>query len=275
MILAVATVLGLAFSTDSAQAHEFWLAPEAWQVAPGDPLEVRLRVGQRLRGPSFVLRPDETRRFEVIHGDQVQPVTGRMGDDPALAMPAPGTGLAIVVHETEDTWLTWRAAEKFQAFLEEKDLTGIWQAHLDRGLPPQDFRESYRRHAKALIAVGDGAGADRRVGLRIEIVALDNPYTDDLSGGMGLQLWLDGQPRADARLTLFDRAPDRSVTETVYRTDAAGRVRVAVTPGHDYLADSVVIAPRDPAPPAEAVWHSDWAALGFAVPDRTETQDRP
>jgi hypothetical protein len=266
-ILVLAALL-LAFAP-AARAHEFWLSPEAWTVAPGDSLVVRLRVGETFKGPSYIYNPARFARFEVIAGGQARPVEGRVGDDPALAAPAPAEGLAIVVHETTDSQLIWTEWEKFRGFVAHKDFPGVLEAHAARGLPQTGFRETYRRYAKALVAVGDGAGADRAVGLETEIVALANPYADDLSAGLPLRVLRAGAPRADAQLELFDRAPDGSVSVTLHRTDADGRVTVPVTPGHEYLADAVMldaIGTDDPA--AGPVWQSLWASLTFAVPKK-------
>ena len=136
-----------------------------------------------------------------------------------------------------------------------------------RGLPETDFVESFRRYAKSLMAVGNGAGSDRAIGLHIEIVALANPYTDDMTKGMPLRVLLNGQPRAMARLALFETAADGTVTEAPYTTDAQGEVTVPAKPGATYLADSVDLysLPNNDAA-AGPVWHSDWASLTYAVP---------
>jgi hypothetical protein len=41
------------------------------------------------------------------------------------------------------------------------------------------------------------------VGLRTELVALANPYTDDLAGALPVQLWLDGEPRRTSQVEVF------------------------------------------------------------------------
>ncbi len=262
------TALSIALSTGVARAHEFWLSPDDYAVAPEEVMQVRLRVGSEMKGLVLSYLPQDIARFEVVQGQTVRPVEGRMGDNPALVMDAQVDGLAVVVHETNDSTLTYDDFAVFQRFVAHKDFRTALADHTARGLPESGFRETYRRHAKSLIAVGSGAGADRVVGLKIEIVALANPYTDDLSGGMPLQVLLDGAPRADAQLELFQAAPDGTVTITLHRTDAEGRVTVPVLPGMEYLADNVDLRalPNDDVD-AGPVWHSDWASLTFRTPD--------
>lgn len=257
----------LAYCPLPAQAHEFWIAPADYSVNAGDTITANLRVGSDMKGVPQPFLDGNIARFDLVTGDTSVPVTGRLGDQPAMAAVATTEGLAIVVHETMPTTLTYRDYNVFNRFVAHKNLDGVLALHLARGLPPAGFKETYTRHAKALIAVGNGAGMDRAFGLKIEIVALTNPYTDDLTNGMTLLVLLDGQPRSDAQLELFGTSPDGSVKRVVYRTDAQGKVNITVEPGVEYLADNVAMTalPNDD-PAAGPVWHSDWASLTFQVP---------
>ncbi len=261
------SALMLAISTDSAKSHEFWLSPADYTVEAGAEMAVTLRVGQSMKGAPIAFLPHDITRSEVVEGDTVRPVTGRMGDSPAIVMPAGADGLAVVVHETGDSRVTYQDFAVFTRFIEHKDLKGALDAHAARGLPATGFQETYRRYAKSLIAVGSGVGSDRVMGLKIEIVALANPYTDDLSAGLPVLVLLDGAPRVDVQVEVFATAADASVTINRYRTDAAGRVVVPVQADTEYLIDSVslVALPNDVVTTGP-VWHSDWASLTFRVP---------
>ena len=131
------------------------------------------------------------------------------------------------------------------------------------------MRERYSRHAKSLVALGDGAGADREMGLLTEIMAEANPYTDDLSGGFPVRVLYQGAPRADVQVELFERNAAGDVTIRLYRTDDQGRVSVDVTPGHFYLVDSVVMRELEVTEDKDPAWESLWASLTFETPDET------
>jgi len=260
--------LVVALSITSANAHEFWLSPDDYTLTVEDMMQVRLRVGTGMVGPPRSYLPQDIARFEVVQGDSVRPVEGRMGDSPALNMPAGADGLAVVVHETTDSRLTYKEIAVFQRFVAHKDFATALADHAARGLPETGFQETYRRYAKSMIAVGSGAGSDRVIGLKIEIVALANPYTDDLTAGLPVQVLLDGAPRIDTQVEYFETAPDGTVTTTLYRTDAAGQVVLPVRPGMEYLVDSVSLRALDNDDAlAGPVWHSDWASLTFHTPD--------
>lgn len=258
--------LCLCVVTMPASAHEFWISPEQYQIAEGAQLTAHLRVGEGFEGGSYSYIPDRFVRFEAGPAQALSPVAARVGDRPALAMPVEEDGLWLVVHETTDSFLTYREAQKFTDFIEMHDLGEIEAAHAARGLPETGFRESYRRHAKALVAVGAGAGVDRRLGLTVEIVAEANPYalaTETLP----VRLWQYGAPRADGQLEVFTRLGEE-ITWVTYRSDAEGRVQVPAPKGAEMLLNFVTLLPVEgDMGLREPVWHSDWASLTFRIPE--------
>jgi len=250
-------------------AHEFWISPEAYVVAPGSSISAAFRVGENLKGSAYSYIDRNAAQLRAVWDGGDAPISARMGDRPAIKeLAAPlSDGLVVLVHETTDSTLTYREWEKFQNFAKHKDFPDAIARHRARGLPETGFKESYRRFAKALIAVGDGAGADRVTGLETEIVALKNPYTGPLDDGMRVRVLYQGDVRPDAQVELFEKAPDGTVTVALYRTDEQGEVVFPVQAGYEYLVDAVVL--RDTGNDdleAGAVWHSLWASLTFAVP---------
>lgn len=248
-----------------AQAHEFWIDARDYSVDPRAVIEADLRVGQEFEGQAYGYFPQSYTRFEVWMGDEVRPVEGRMGDTPALSMEGLPDGLAVVAFEAVTATITYDNWEQFVNFAEHKDFGDIAAMQDARGLPRVDFTETYTRHAKALIAIGAGAGADQELGLTIEIVALANPYTDDISGGLPVQVFYLGAAQGDVQVELFERAPDDTVEITLHRTNADGIAMLPVRAGYEYLADHVVLEPIEPETNNGAVWHSYWAALTFGV----------
>ncbi|WP_299198771.1 DUF4198 domain-containing protein [uncultured Tateyamaria sp.] len=258
--------LWCAILTTSATAHEFWIEPETYQVEPSGKIVARLKNGENFEGVNLAYFDRRIERFDVVVGDTIHPVEARMGDNPALDVPAPVDGLVVVVHETTSSLLTYKDWAKFQKFADHKDFANIEARHASNGFPEPPFKERYTRHAKSLIAVGDGQGADRALGLKTEFIALTNPYAPAFDGTMRVQVNLDGAVRPDVQVEVFDRAPDGNVAVTLHRTDDAGIASVPVEPGHAYLFDAVSIAPITDG--GDAVWDTFWAALTFAVPTR-------
>ncbi|NRB18605.1 MAG: DUF4198 domain-containing protein [Rhodobacteraceae bacterium] len=257
-------LVGLILSTLPALSHEFWIEPQKYQVESGAPVLADLRNGQNFSGANLVFFARRTRKFEITQGGQTTAYQGRMGDLPAFQLDQADPGLLIITHETTPQTITYDSWEKFQTFADHKGFADISLRHQARGLPEQGFAETYTRHAKSLISVGDGIGSDKILGLETEFVALANPYTDDLSLGLPVRVYYLGAPRSDAQIEIFERGPDDVVLVSLQRTDAQGVALIPVKPGHTYLLDAVVLRPsRQSTGP---VWETLWAALTFTTP---------
>ncbi len=228
-----------------------------------------LRNGEKFKGTRQSFFADRNTRFEVIMGDAAAPITGRMGDRPAIQLPAPAQdGLMILAHEAAPSTITYKEWPKFMKFVAHKDFKEAEAIHTARGWAKEGFKETYTRHSKSLIAVGDGAGSDRELGLVTEFVALENPYAADFDGTLDVALFYNGEPRADAQIEVYERDAEDNVAVTITRTDATGRAAIPLQAGMEYLLDAVVLRPVEGATNAEdgPVWETLWASLTFAVP---------
>ncbi len=262
-------VTAIALPINPASAHEYWIEPDAYQVASTDPIKANFKNGQNFEGINLAFFDRGSVRFERMFNGDLTTMTPRSGDAPAVQLDPLGTdGLLVVVHETAPSQLTYKEWPKFVAFTEHKDFKTALADHIANGWPQENFKEIYTRHIKTLIGVGNGAGSDMAFGLQTEFIALTNPYAAGFDGQMSVALTYQGAPRPDAQVEVFDRAPDDVVTITLHRTDAQGQATIAVTPGHDYLFDAVLLR-QTPDAGADAdtpVWETLWAALTFAVP---------
>lgn len=256
-------VFALFMTASSAFAHEFWIEPEAFQHPAGAQVQAALRNGENFNGGALAWFDNWRIRSEARMQD-VTPLEGRAGDLPALTYQPTSEGLLRFVHQTNVDLITYKDAQKFQNFVDHKDLDT--SALPD---PVYPFREGYARFTKALLAVGHGAGQDDVAGLEIEFVALKNPYVDDLSGGLPVQLIYQGAPHVDAQIEVFEKSPQGDVAITLLRTDAAGQAVVPVKAGYRYLLDNVVLRrpSADLAAEKNILWETLWAALTFAVPE--------
>jgi len=160
-VLAVLTLM-----TGPVVSHEFWISPKTYVIENGAEMQADIRVGENFRGSAYSYNPKRFERFDLVMGDTSASVEGRLGDTPALSASATQDGLAIIVHETTDSVLTYKEWAKFEKFAKHKDFLPVLDDHIARDLPQDRFSERYRRFAKSLIAVGNGAGADREIGLR-------------------------------------------------------------------------------------------------------------
>ena len=264
----LAALLSLSFAT-SAQSHEFWIEPSDYFVGADGMVQGVLVNGENFEGSTLAFLPSRFERFSIASGMRQQNVENRLGASPALDMDPFGEGLHVVSYQSRLSTLAYQEWAKFLKFADHKDFEDIAARHDARGLPREVFREGYWRFAKSLVGVGHAAGRDFRTGLAVEYVALDNPYTDDLTDGLRVQLYVLDDLKADGQVELFEKAPDGTVNITLHRTDENGIATLPVRAGHSYLVDHVYL--REPsaelADVADIQWETLWASLTFAVPE--------
>ncbi|MEL6958253.1 MAG: DUF4198 domain-containing protein [Pseudomonadota bacterium] len=263
----LATLLSCLLALPAA-AHEFWIEPLAYQVEPDGMIQGRLVNGELFEGTELAFLPLRFDRFSMASGMRNQSVENRVGNRPALDVEPFAEGLHVFSYQSRLSIVSYAEWAKFMRFADHKDFQDVEAMHDARGLPRENFTEGYWRFAKTLVGVGHSAGRDFRTGLATEFVALENPYTDDMSDGFDVQLYFLDDLRPDVQVELFEKAPDGTVEVTLHRTNSDGIATLPVKPGHSYLADAVVLrVPSDElAAQADIEWETLWAALTFAIP---------
>ncbi len=268
MFRSLAFAISITCIATVAKGHEFWIEPEKYQVTTGTDVVADLRVGQNFGGASQAYLTQNFRRFEYGANGQTEPITGRLGDRPAARLESLGAGLVVLIHETTDLKITWGEFAKFESFVRHKDAEWVLEVHQSEGLSEENVAEAYSRYAKSLVAVGAGAGSDFETGLETEIIALENPYTDNMADGIDVRVLYQGNPRVGEQVEVFEKADSGDVSVFTLETDEIGEATVPVKAGHRYMLDSVVL--RKPseelAESRNVLWESLWANLTFAVP---------
>jgi uncharacterized GH25 family protein len=249
-------------SIPALRAHDFWIAPSTFTPALGQRVAVRLRVGEALRGDPVPRDPSLIARFLTAGPAGDAPVPGRAFTDPAGVVAFQQPGLHTIVYDGQRYPVELDAA-KFETYLKEEGLEKISALRAQRGQSAAAVKEVFSRCAKSLIAVagGGGAGWDRVLGQRLELVAEKNPYALAGGGELPVRLLYQGKPLASALVQALQR--DRAGAKTA-RTDRHGRARLALDRPGLWLVKAVhmVPAPREIA----ADWESFWASLTFEVP---------
>ena len=151
-------------------AHELWLEPKRYQIAPGSAIIADIRIGDKFSGATNTYIPDDIARFEIVQNGKVHPVKGRLGDIPPLDMVVAEPGLAIVVYQTTPLSLRYYKQEKFEKFVRHKD-----------------FPETLAQH-KARVGCGEAVNVKSAIWLKLPCVAVkpsasvERPSTGSMSG---------------------------------------------------------------------------------------------
>ena len=247
-------------------AHEFWLDAQEYTLDVGQELLVDIRVGQDFKGNKYIFNPKQFYDFSVTDLNGKVPIEGRIGDMPAVAMVPENQGLQVLNHISTAQLLTYEDDGKFESFILDKGMDWVLEEHVARGLPAFGFGEGYSRFAKSLIAVGSGAGRDVRTGMPFELVAQQNPYTEDISDGLPVRLFWGANTISGIQIDIFRRpAGGGEIVKTIVVTDDTGLAIIPIIRGDVYMLNAThMIKPSDDdIERTTAVWHSLWASLTF------------
>ncbi len=259
--MGLALLLGA--SPTVAAAHEFWIDPVKFVPKAGTTVPIVFRIGQDFKGNSYPFVRALSDRFTVFDGRGERAVKTLDGDDPAAEVAFSTPGLAIIAHQRKPEEVVFETFAKFEDNLIYEGLEPIVEAHRKLGKPRTGIRELYARCAKALVSVGGNvSGADRAVGMPLELVAEKNPYALTATDGLPVRLMHDGKPLAEVLVKAFNRADPAS--PRLARTDRDGRVTIDVSRPGEYLLSAVHMVA--PAQGVKADWISFWASLTFARP---------
>lgn len=245
-------------------AHDFWIEPSRYAAAAGEPLALRLRVGEAFAGEAMPRDPAHLARFTAVGREVELAVSGVDGGEPAGFLVAPA-GAYVVVYGSQPGELRLEAA-RFARYLVEEGLEGILLERERRGEVGEPVRERFSRCAKALVRLGgdegDGAVFARPVGLALELVPEADPTRPAGGGELAFRLLHGGEPLAGARVAAVSGRVPARVTA---RTDAAGRVSLPIAEPGPWLVTAVHMVPA--AADSGADWESLWASLTFELRD--------
>lgn len=258
----------------TAIAHDFWVQPSQWRVAPLDTVALTLMVGHGADRQPSRLPASRILRFETIapdgrRADLKAPNTGGDGKRQTRLQPK-GDGAHMIVLQSDARAQSRLPAARFESYLREEGLTVALDARKRTRRSATDGSENYRRNAKAILLVGTPTRANsrwiaKRVGLALEIVPDDDLFLSPGPTEMSLRIFYHGRPLAGALVKLTDLNNDmKPVAQR--RSAADGRVRFAMPGTGTWRAN--VVWTRQNEPGAATDFETDFSSLSFAVPHR-------
>lgn len=253
-------------------AHEFWIEPQKFVVKSTEDISADLRVGQMMTGVSYGFYPRNFKQLSVKNGTKILPITGRLGDKPAIQIPYQGHRLVTLFITTVDNVVSYNDWSQFESFLREKNLSDAEEEHKKNNFPRSGFKEIYSRYAKALVGAGNSLGFDQKLGLETEIVLKQNPYIENTTNGLTVTLFYNDSPRGNTQIEVFSRSTNGIVKKEIFFTNDNGEAIIDVSSGTDYLVNAVVM--RRPktetgsssSKDSSILWESLWASTTFRVP---------
>lgn len=255
----------LAASALPAAAHDLFLRPESFRLAPGSEARVRMLNGTFATSENPVAR-DRLRELALLGpGGLARPREfGWAAQGKAtlveLALPVAGThglGISLVPRELR------LEGREFNEYLKEEGVLDVLEARTRGGELGKPARERYSKHVKTLLQVGDPRGdVSTPFGHPAEIVPLANPYA--LAPGATLEALclVDGRPAAGVVVIAGGEGARGPLPETRATSDADGRVKVKLAePGQWFLKFIRMVRSKEPG----LDYESKWATLTFEL----------
>ena len=260
MAVTLVLLVGLCCARASS-AHQFWVQPNEFWLAPPAELSVSLQVGDVNMRQESPIAPRRITRFEAIGP------TGAAVDMRAGAARLDKSGAYLVALETDTGAYSRQSAARFNEYLETEGLTPALEYRTRTHQLHVDGFERYSRTAKSIVLVGRyGRQAQRHVtrplGLKLEIVPQVSPYADPHPTRLPLRVLYEGRPLAGALLKLMNLDQDLTGANQTL-TDGAGMASFSMPTRGKWLVS--VVWTRRLADDADADYETTFASLTFGL----------
>ncbi len=211
----------------TASAHEFWMLPRPFAIAPNGTTRLTLNVGEYFSGDIIAFSTQYVAALHHYAQDVDTDLLPKVSTTPTVGefpirLDKPGTHLFS--YDSQPNSITL-GGEKFNAYLHDEGLDGIVRQREAAGNLLKPARERYRRFVKTLAQAGDVSDATFaiRTGQRFEIVPMTDPLAAVAGERLAFTLYFEQKPLAGALIKAWRVDGDQTLMIRA-RTDAAGQV---------------------------------------------------
>lgn len=254
----------VAFSS-LALAHEFWLQPKKFRYAVGEDVNIDFLVGENFTGEPWDLTRHRVESMQVVSSygkkDLKTSVKSTKGNNLTFKLANEGTHLFSMTSNAAD--ITLQGAE-FNAYLEEDGIDDILTQRKKNNELDKPSHESYTRYAKLLVQSGrntDGDVFKRKLGLKVEIIPLANPYKLKSGDYLDCEILFDGKPLPHQKVKIWSFIGNRAFLQDAY-TENDGRVKFPISNAGPWMVSFVKMVKSEKA---GFDYESMWASLVFGI----------
>ena len=255
-----------------ADAHDFWLVPDAFQVAEGATVTVRGQTSSKFPTSESAVATSRVADARVLG------VGGAASDDVRLTeLSTAGTSLVLRYRPTSAGQrivavrlapTTLRASGPgFKRYMELEGAAALAARYEREGILPKtdSITRRYAKYAKTLVQVGRGGARafSRVVGHPAEFVPLRDPAALRAGDTLAVRLLYEGKPLGHSHVHAGVAVEDGDPVDLSLETDAQGIARLPLARAGLWNVRTlhIVPAPRE----SGAEWESHFATLVFSV----------
>ena len=279
--LAFAIILGAA---GSLAAHDFWLVPNAFEVAAGSSIDVLGQTSSRFPTSESAVATERVVDARILGaGSSSTRISDLSIAGKSLRMRAKPEAAGQYVVAASLHWRSMReSAESFRRYLSlEGAPAALERIDRDGLLAGRDsVTRRYAKYAKTLVQVGSGGARafNRMAGHPLEFVPERDPGVLRIGDTLSVRLVFQGQPAAGARVHAgavewaggnVPEQPRETAKDVELIADANGVVRVPIAATGLWNVRTIQITQSPPGVGAD--WDAHWATLVFLVPASPST----
>lgn len=264
---AITALAGLAIGSMAA-AHDFWIQPSRFWIAPGGATSIAILVGHGPARQRWVLRLNRVVGLVSVgpNGrriDQSDRLSqGTYAPDAELTLADPG--VHVVAFQNRPT-VNELPAIRFNSYLAAEGIRPAIEWRQRTGTADQPGREVYSRRAKALVQVGAPTGArqpqvTRSLGMALEIIPAINPYSPRTARNLPILVVYHGRPLSGAFVKLTNLDNDARPVET-HLSDGHGRAVFGLPKSGNWQFNVVWTRPLKDNPAAD--FETTFSSLTF------------
>lgn len=251
----------------SAFAHEYWLEPEKFTLAPDEKVAVRLFVGDALKDKEEKpFQTSKTTMFDIFSAGKTLDLKTSLPDQamPIYSFSSDKAGNYLLAMERNWSFIKLPASE-FENYVREDGMEYIVGEREKLGERQKEGSERYGRFIKSLLQVGNKRDNvyKKRLGMKLEIVPLENPYSKKVGDKLNFQVFFNGKPLA-GRTVFADNRNGENVTTQKMTTDDTGKITVSLDKSGLWLV-RLVYMQRCSQDCKDVDWESFWSAMTFGV----------
>lgn len=261
-LTALLLILSISFLT---LAHEFWLQPKKFRYKVGEDVTIDFFVGENFTGePWFDTKTHKVETMQVLSAygkkDLKSGVKTTKENNLTYKLTNEGTHLFSMSSNAGYIELD---AKKFNEYLEEDGLENIREIRKKNGQQDKPSRENYSRFAKLLVQSGNKVDDiyKRKVGFRVEIIPLQNPYTLKTGDYLECEILFDGKPLPHQMVKIWSYLGNRSFLQDAY-TESDGHVKFPISNAGPWMVSFVKMVESTKE---NVDYESMWASLVFGI----------
>lgn len=247
-----------------ASAHDTWLLPERWRVAPGGQLVFALTSAMDFPRPETAVKADRLEAHRVrLAGKNHALAPGSAERSLTLAAVLKETGVATAWIATHPRSLTL-TPQQVAHYLEEVGAADTIGEQWKRS-GQTTWRETYVKLAKTVVRVGEGASDSswgEPLGLTLEIVPESDPTRLKTGDALSIRLLWQGKPLPGLAVGAAAAAPAQPA---LVRTDGQGRASLTLDRPGPWLLRATLIRPSEAR---RGEWDSVFTTLTLQVAAR-------